>query len=173
MEPGPGVLEQEGFSTRDFRNTLGAFPTGVTVITTHGSEHPYGMTANAFSAVSLDPPLVLICVIRDSEGSAHIERNGVFAVNILCRDQEPVSRYFASRDRPRGPEMFSQISHRVGTSGCPILDGAAASLDCRVAEQHVVGDHIVFIGEVLAIGSAPELKPLLFHQGKYAYLSDQ
>jgi flavin reductase (DIM6/NTAB) family NADH-FMN oxidoreductase RutF len=88
------------FSGKEFRSTVGAFATGVTVVTTRGEEHAYGMTANAFSSVSLDPPLILVCVINPSEGAEHITRNGVFAVNILSVQQEPMSRYFASRDRP-------------------------------------------------------------------------
>src|SRR5947209_6009693 len=92
----PNMSDQFAFSGRDFRDALGVFPTGVTVITTKGPDEPYGMTANAFSSVSLDPPLILVCVIKDTVGSESIERNGIFAVNILSEDQEPISRYFAS-----------------------------------------------------------------------------
>src|ERR671930_1496498 len=107
----PGVasdqqLASQEFSGADFRQALGAFATGVTVITTRGEDHLFGMTANAFSSVSLDPPLVLICVISGTFGAETIERNGVFAVNILGSDHEPVSRYFSSKDRPRGAEAF-------------------------------------------------------------------
>jgi len=90
------------------------------------------MTANAFSSVSLDPPLVLVCVIYPSEGANHIPSNGCFAVNILAADQEPISRYFASRDRPRGQDAFGEVAHRIGKSGSPILDGAAGYLDCKL-----------------------------------------
>src|ERR1700738_3777343 len=106
----PQTTAEQAFNARDFRNTVGSFATGVTVITTQGTEHPYGMTANAFSSVSLDPPLILVCVIKGTEGAESIQTNGVFAVNILCSDQEPISRYFASRDRPRGWEAFEQVS---------------------------------------------------------------
>jgi flavin reductase (DIM6/NTAB) family NADH-FMN oxidoreductase RutF len=155
------------FTSKDFRSTVGAFATGVTVVTTRGEEHAYGMTANAFSSVSLDPPLVLVCVIYPSEGCEHIQRNGCFAVNILHADQEPVSRYFASRDRPRGRDAFREVSHRIGASGSPILDGAAAYLDCRLHATHEAGDHLIFIGEVLELGFEPEAKPLVFHAGQY------
>src|SRR3954447_20246568 len=92
----------QAFTSADFRSALGSFATGVTVITTRGEEHAYGMTANAFSSVSLDPPLVLVCATRGAEGSEHIEPTRCFAVNILGADHEPLSRYFSSKDRPRG-----------------------------------------------------------------------
>jgi flavin reductase (DIM6/NTAB) family NADH-FMN oxidoreductase RutF len=156
-----------GFTSKEFRNAVGAFATGVTVVTTRGEEHAYGMTANAFSSVSLDPPLVLVCVIAQSEGSRHIERNGCFAVNILHVEQEPISRYFASRDRPRGRDAFSEVGHRPGASGSPVLDGAVGFLDCRLHSTHDAGDHQIFIGEVLELGFDPEGSPLVFHGGSY------
>lgn len=162
-----GASAHQAFSTREFRDTLGCFATGVTVITTIGSEHPYGMTANAFSSVSLEPPLVLVCVMDRTEGSASIQRNGVFAVNVLGVNQEGLSRYFASRDRPRGWETFEGIAHRRVETGSPVIDGSAAYFDCRLVAAHSAGDHIVFIGEVLALGAASEVAPLLFHHGRY------
>lgn len=155
------------FTSKDFRATVGAFATGVTVVTTRGPQHAYGMTANAFSSVSLDPPLVLVCVMADSEGSRHIEANGCFAVNILQADQEPLSRYFASRDRPRGLDAFREVEHRIAASGSPILDGAIGYLDCRLHAGHEAGDHQIYIGEVLEIGFSPEGTPLVFHGGHY------
>ncbi len=155
------------FTSKDFRAAVGAFATGVTVVTTSGEEHSYGMTANAFSSVSLDPPLVLVCVIANSEGSKHIERNRCFAINVLEAEQEPLSRYFASRDRPRGRDAFRDVPHRIGQSGSPILEGAIGYLDCRLHDDHSAGDHQIFIGEVLELGFAAEGKPLLFHGGRY------
>ena len=160
-------MDSQGFSGRDFRDTVGCFATGVTVITTQGPEHPYGMTANAFSSVSLDPPLVLVCVIKGTEGAQNIERNGVFAVNVLAEDQEPISRYFASKERPRGVQAFQRISHSRAASGSPILDDVAGYMDCRLHASHEAGDHVIFIGEVLAVGVNPEVRPLVFHRGHY------
>lgn len=166
--PAPAAIPTEqAFNSREFRNALGSFATGVTVITTQGEEHGYGMTANAFSSVSLDPPLILVCVIKGTEGSEHIEKNGVFAVNILGHDQEPISRYFASRDRPRGAEAFREVSHVRAATGSPIIDGTTAYLDCRLATSHEAGDHMIYIGEVLAMGVNSDVMPLLFHRGKY------
>ncbi|HTU86053.1 MAG TPA: flavin reductase family protein [Solirubrobacteraceae bacterium] len=159
----------ETFSSKEFRSTVGAFATGVTVVTTRGEEHAYGMTANAFSSVSLDPPLILVCVISPSEGADHISRNGVFAVNILAEAQEPLSRYFSSRDRPKGRDAFVEVAHRFGASGSPILEGAAAFMDCRLHATHEAGDHLIFIGEVLEI-DVSDATPLVFHGGGYRLL---
>ena len=156
-----------GFTSNDFRSTVGSFATGVTVVTTRGEEHAYGMTANAFSSVSLAPPLVLVCVIAGSEGSRHIQRNRCFAVNILHVEQEPLSRYFASRDRPRGINAFNEVDHRMASSGSPILEGSIGFLDCALHASHDAGDHEIFIGEVLELWWDPEGQPLVFHGGKY------
>jgi flavin reductase (DIM6/NTAB) family NADH-FMN oxidoreductase RutF len=166
------LVEQtvSNFTSKDFRATVGSFATGITVVTTYGEQHGYGMTANAFSSVSLDPPLVLVCVITPSEGADHITRNKCFAINVLGADQEPISRYFASRDRPRGRDAFAEVSHRIGASGSPILDGALGFLDCRLHTSHDAGDHVIFIGEVLELGVASEGAPLIFHGGGYRML---
>jgi flavin reductase (DIM6/NTAB) family NADH-FMN oxidoreductase RutF len=166
------VNASPGFASEDFRGTLGAFATGVTIVTTRGEEHPYGMTANAFSSVSLDPPLVLVCVKAFSEGADLIRENGVFAVNILAAEQEPLSRYFASKDRPRGRDAFGDIAHRTAASGSPVLDGAVGYLDCALHASHEAGDHVVFIGEVLALDYSNEVPPLVFHAGGYRFLRD-
>jgi flavin reductase (DIM6/NTAB) family NADH-FMN oxidoreductase RutF len=158
------------FSGKEFRSAVGAFATGVTVVTTRGEEHAYGMTANAFSSVSLDPPLILVCVINPSEGAEHITRNGVFAVNVLSLAQEPMSRYFASRDRPKGRDAFLEVPHRFAASGSPILEGSAAFLDCRLHTTHEAGDHLIFLGEVLELEVNDGHEPLLFHGGGYRLL---
>jgi flavin reductase (DIM6/NTAB) family NADH-FMN oxidoreductase RutF len=160
----------QGFSSKEFRAAVGAFATGVTVVTTRGEQQAYGMTANSFSSVSLDPPLILVCVMSRSAGSEHIQRNGIFAVNILTAEQEPLSRYFASRDRPRGRDAFKDIPHRTAASGSPILDRSAAFLDCRVHADHEAGDHRVFIGEVLELELRDPRPPLVFQGGQYRLL---
>ena len=162
----------QAFTSTDFRDALGAFATGVTVVTTRGEEHAYGMTANAFSSLSLDPPLVLVCVRTGAEGSEHIERNRVFAINILAAEQEPLSRYFSSKDRPRGRDAFREVDHRIGVTGSPILDGVVGYLDCALHTSHTAGDHEIYIGEVLALGSNADVAPLLFHGGGYRFLHE-
>jgi flavin reductase (DIM6/NTAB) family NADH-FMN oxidoreductase RutF len=165
------VSAGQGFTASDFRGALGSFATGVTVITTRGEDHAYGMTANAFSSVSLDPPLVLVCAKSGAEGSQYIDQNGVFAVNILAADQEPVSRYFSSKDRPRGSDAFKDVDHRTEVTGSPVLEGVVGYLDCRLHQSHTVGDHEIFIGEVLALEIDQDKEPLLFHGGGYRWLA--
>ena len=162
----------QGITGKEFRAALGAFATGVTVITTRGDEHAYGMTANAFSSVSLDPPLVLVCAKSGAEGSEHIARNNVFAVNILAEHQEPMSRYFSSKDRPRGRDAFRDVPHSTAVTGSPVLDGVVGYLDCRLHTTHEAGDHEIFIGEVLAIELNSETRPLVFQGGQYRLLRD-
>jgi flavin reductase (DIM6/NTAB) family NADH-FMN oxidoreductase RutF len=166
VEAAPAAVEA-GFSSSELRTVLGAFATGVTVITSRSGDHAYGMTANAFSSVSLDPPLVLVCVSGGTIGAATIERNRAFAVNVLAASQEPVSRYFAWKDRPRGADAFLEIPHATAATGCPVLEGVAAFLDCRLAAVHEAGDHLIFIGEVLAVGVDLDVEALLYHRGAY------
>ena len=163
----PPASQIADFTGRDFRDAVGGFATGVNVITTEGEDHAYGMTASAFSSVSLDPPLILICIGTSATGSDMVRRNGVFAVNILSAEQEPLSRYFASKDRPRGRDAFRAVPHRREASGSPILEGVTGYLDCAVESEHLAGDHVIFIGEVLALGIDASAPPLLFYGGQY------
>lgn len=160
----------QAFTGKEFRAAVGSFATGVTVVTTRGEDHDYGMTANAFTSVSLDPPLVLVCAIAGTDGSEHIRSNGVYAVNVLGAEQEPLSRYFSSKERPKGRDAFRDVPHRVEVSGSPILDGVAGFFDCRLHEAHEAGDHELFIGEVLALGVDSEVEPLMFFGGGYRFL---
>jgi 3-hydroxy-9,10-secoandrosta-1,3,5(10)-triene-9,17-dione monooxygenase reductase component len=164
---------KERFTTREFRDALGHFATGVTVVTTQGSQHPYGMTANAFASVSLEPPLVLVCVVSGTEGENSIRDNGVFAVNVLGSHQEAISRYFSDSGRPRGWATFERIAHTRVSTGSPVLDGVAAYFDCRLVATHDAGDHVIFIGEVEGLGLDSEVKPLLYHLGRYRQVSEQ
>jgi flavin reductase (DIM6/NTAB) family NADH-FMN oxidoreductase RutF len=168
----PAPVATHEFSGTEFRHALGAFATGVTVITTRGEDHLFGMTANAFTSVSLDPPLILVCVISGTTGAEVIEQNAIFAVNILGAHQEPISRYFASRERPRGLDAFREIPHSTVVTGSPIIDGAAGFLDCRLHTAHEAGDHVIFIGEVLALAHDPDVEPLLYHWGRYRQILD-
>lgn len=162
---------QAPFGRRELRDVLGMYATGVTVITTQGVTEPYGMTANSFTGVSLDPPLVLVCAMSQAQGAAIISDNGHFAVNVLTAEQEAISHFFSSRNRPRGPNAFAEISHRRLATGAPIIDNVAAYLDCRLVAEYEVGDHTIFIGEVLALGAEPAAAPpLLYFSGGYRTL---
>jgi flavin reductase len=159
------------FTSTDFRGALGSFATGVTVVTTRGEDHAYGMTASSFTSVSLDPPLVLVCVITASAGADTIRGNGVFAVNILGDEQAEISRYFAWRDRPKGQDAFRDVPHSSIVTGSPVIEGAAGYLDCRLTSEHEAGDHLIFVGEVLALGFDPDVRPLVFHHSRYRLLA--
>jgi flavin reductase len=153
--------------SRRLRHALGAFATGVTVVITRDADECHGMTANAFSSVSLDPPLVLVCVKRGGHGSRAIARNGRFTVNILDAEQEHLSRHFSSPGRPRGRDALRDIPHTVTDTGSAVLDGVAGHLDCRLAHNHDAGDHTIFVGEVTHFHVDPDASPLVFYKGDY------
>jgi flavin reductase len=151
-----------------FRDAMGSFATGVTVVTVasdHGDIH--GITVNSFSSVSLDPMLVLICLEKTSRGLGLIERAGAFAVNVLSAGQHDLARRFANRHRPVGAAMFDGVPFKPGLTGCPVLVDATASFDCRLRRSHPAGDHLIVLGEVVALAHHPQLEPLIFHAGTY------
>jgi flavin reductase (DIM6/NTAB) family NADH-FMN oxidoreductase RutF len=149
------------------RSVLGQFATGVTVVAA-GSEAPCGMTANSFTSVSLDPPLVLICVTRGSELCEAMHRECCFAVSVLAAHQEELARYFANHARPRGAAEFANVRWSPGpATGAPVLDDALAWLDCAVTTSYHGGDHEIFLGSVLASGAEPDRDALLFFRGGF------
>lgn len=153
---------------RELRNTMGLFATGVTVITTKDATgKPFGLTANAFSSLSLDPPLLLVCVDKKVDCYACFDESKVFVVNFLAREQEELSTRFATK----GIEKFERVSYTLGSLGVPLLDGALAHLECKVAAVYEGGDHTIYTGEVQTIATA-DVKPLLFYQGKYRSLAE-
>lgn len=150
-----------------FRTVLGHFATGVTIITAMDGDEPVGVSANAFTSVSLDPPLVLFCAAKASSTWPRIDRAGKFTVNILNEHQEDVCRVFATK----GADRFSRIGWRPSSSGQPILHDALAYLDCEMEEQHDGGDHVIVIGRVQELGVLSEEGPLLFYRGGYGKLA--
>lgn len=150
---------------------MAAFATGVTVVTSAGEAPMCGMTVNSFTSVSLAPALILVCLGGASTTARAIERNGVFAVNVLGADQEWLARQFAAPGRLRGTAAFRRIPHHTAATGAPVLRGVAGWLDCRLAGCHVAGDHRIVIGEVLDLGRDPRRDPLVFHGGRYRGLS--
>jgi len=146
-----------------FRNALGHFAAGVTVVTTVGpDEAPYGLTATAFTSVSLEPPLVLVCVDRKSETFPHFGTANIFAANFLARDQEEISRRFAVS----GGDKFAAIAWHRGVLGTPILDGTIGHVECRICNAYEGGDHIIYVGQVeSAVVSQGE--PLVYFRGAY------
>jgi flavin reductase (DIM6/NTAB) family NADH-FMN oxidoreductase RutF len=131
------------------RDVMSHFATGITVLTAAG-EHSHAMTANAFSSVSLDPPMVLCCIARTAQMHEAILRSRHFGVSVLAAGQEHLARYFASRDRPKGMAQFDDVEWFPGRrSGAPLLAGALAWLECELAEVYHGGDHSIFLGTVL------------------------
>jgi flavin reductase (DIM6/NTAB) family NADH-FMN oxidoreductase RutF len=154
------------------RRCFGMFATGVTVVTA-GRVTPRGMTANSFTSVSLDPPLVLVCVKRAAAMHDAVLAGGAFGVSVLGAGQEPVARYFANHSRPRGAREFDVIDWTAGEhTGVPMLSGAIAWLECRLTAAHDGGDHTIFLGSVLASSRAADsAPPLLFFCGDFHQLS--
>lgn len=151
----------------DFRKVLGHFASGVTIITTCDADaRPTGLTASAFSSVSLDPPLVLICVDHKSQSHPHIKERGCFAVNILSAEQQAISRKFASSRL----DKFDGVPHTISDLTLPLIDGAIAQLECTTVSVHVEGDHTIFVGRVERARVASG-EPLLYFCGQYDRLA--
>ncbi len=179
-----------------FRQVAGQFATGVTVVTTSSQGIHAGLTVNAFCSVSLDPPLVLVCVDLTSNTCPYIRESGVFAINILTSEQEHLSRCFATATTDRY-EHFCYASFHTAATGSPIIDDALAFLDARVVAEYPGGDHVIFLGEVVAMGTEGQIAfaneedkrhatilededgsetrddniPLAYYRGKYRHLA--
>jgi flavin reductase (DIM6/NTAB) family NADH-FMN oxidoreductase RutF len=148
------------------RRTLGKFVTGVTVVTTIDPEGmPRGFTANSFASVSLDPPLVLVCVAKSATSYRIFEWATGYAVNILADDQRHISKQFASKHASK----FDDVQWNPGSAGNPLIRGAAAWFDCRIYNRVLAGDHLILIGRVNGFSST-SANPLAYCQGAYASL---
>jgi flavin reductase len=150
----------------DLRQVMGRFATGITVVTVGGTE-PHGMTANSFTSVSLEPPLVLVCVKRNALMHKTIHDTGSYAVSVLAAHQERVARMFAGR-RPHGERQFATVDVMPGPySGAPVFRGALAWLECELATVYDGGDHSIFIGQVRTLGRSTTEDALLFYDGSF------
>ena len=151
----------------EFRKAMGCFATGVTVITVDYEGEVQGMTANAFSSVSLEPQLVLVCVDHKARTHAHLHAKKRFGVNILAEGQRAVSDYYARPDRDHN-QAEQEVGARFDRTphGTPVLHGALAYLECRLDTAQDAGDHTIFIAEVEDL-VVREGNPLVFFQGKY------
>ncbi len=165
---------------KTFKRALGSFASGVTVVTVRtpdGDDH--GMTANAFSSVSMDPPLILVCIQNKNQTFDLISKAGAFAVNILARDQEERSNRFAGgivdaegrwQRWPEDRSRFADLIHtRAEASGAMFLTGSLASIDCTLEAVHPGGDHGIFVGRIQEITLTDESagEPLLYFGGRY------
>ncbi|CAN5304379.1 flavin reductase family protein [soil metagenome] len=146
----------------EFRRALGNYPTGVTVITATTESGPVGMACNSLTAVSLDPPLVLVCAAHTSETWPLIQETGHFVVNVMADDQADTTRRFARKGTDRFTTVgLHQRSHGIG------LDGAVAWIECTIQDEHRAGDHTIVVGRVLELEAPDQREPLVFFRGGF------
>ncbi len=155
----------------DFRKAMGCFATGVTVITVDEDGEVHGMTANAFTSVSLDPPLVLVCVDHRARTHAHLHARKRFGVNVLSSTQQAISEYYArsSEAHQHAEAVGARFEHTA--HGTPVLEGALAYLECRLHTAQPAGDHTIFIAEVEQV-EVREGEPLLYFRSQYRAIGD-
>jgi flavin reductase (DIM6/NTAB) family NADH-FMN oxidoreductase RutF len=156
-----------GVGKDEFRAALGRFASGVTVVTTNDCEEnrPLGITVSAFSSVSLEPPLVLICIDKGAYLHDYLKNFGAFGVNILAEEQDKLSNLFASREN----DKFKNISYSVGQLGVPLLNDVLVNMECRTTHVYEGGDHTIFVGEVVT-ANVSDANPLLYFYGGYGKL---
>jgi len=160
---GRAAHERPAVSERQLRDALAQFATGVTIVCTRGPSGRYvGFTANSFSSVSLQPPLILWTIGGASASRMAFETSERYAVNVLSAEQAELARRFS---RPHA-DRFAGVSHRLGWSDAPLIDGCLAWLECSHHARHVAGDHVIFIGEVVTVERARG-SGLVFHQGRF------
>lgn len=156
-------------AARRFRDVLGRFATGVTVITAISDGEPVGMTCQSFSSVSLTPPLVLFCPAKTSRAWPLIQRAGKFAVNLLADGQDGVSNVMATK----GIDKFAEVGWDASqVTGSPLIHDTLGHIDCTVHAVHEAGDHYIVVGRVEDLHSSDVPDPLMFFQGKYRGLAD-
>ena len=150
-----------------FRHALSRLPSGVTVVTVRGGDgRDYGMTVSAFTSLSLQPPLVLVCIGDDATIAGAVAAAGHFAVSVLSEDQEPLARRFADT----GADRFAGTAVTRGANGLALLGGAVAHLQCAIVARHRGGDHTIVVGEVFAATTVDGGRPLVYERGRYRQL---
>jgi flavin reductase (DIM6/NTAB) family NADH-FMN oxidoreductase RutF len=158
-------------TSSEFRLALGQFATGVTVVTAERSPgHVHGMTANSFTSVSLDPPLILICVSHAAQLLPMVKRQKRFGVNILKNNQRAISEYYARTEESSETEKQLGIRYRWTEKGIPLLEDVLVNLTCNVVDSHVAGDHTIFIAEVESV-EIYDGEPLLYLRGNYRHVA--
>jgi 3-hydroxy-9,10-secoandrosta-1,3,5(10)-triene-9,17-dione monooxygenase reductase component len=150
-----------------FRKTMGTFAAGVTVVTTTGADgQPYGLTATAFSSVSMEPPLALVCIDKGASSYPQFANCEVFAVNFLAADQEDVSNRFASSTA----DKFGASEWHRGELGLPVLEGTLGCAECRLVHAYDGGDHTIFVGEI-EVAEVSSGEPLVYYRSSYRKLA--
>lgn len=159
--------DRESSDSARFRQALGHFPTGVTVITSESDGVPAGLAVGSFFSISLEPPLVGFCVAKASTSWPAVRKTGRFCANVLASDQEALCRVFASS----GGQKFQGIGWHPSSGGSPILADVLAWIDCTIDAEHDAGDHSIVVGRVRELEVPREGHPLVFFRGGYAQLS--
>jgi flavin reductase (DIM6/NTAB) family NADH-FMN oxidoreductase RutF len=161
------AMTATAITTKEFRKALGQFATGVTVVTVEREPgQVFGMTANSFTSVSLDPMLILVCVDQRAKILALLQKKKRFGISVLKQGQQAISEYFAQGEQSPEAEQRLSIRYHWSPSGIPVLDETLLCLSCKVVAAHVTGDHTIFVGEV-EDAELHEGEPLLFFQGEY------
>lgn len=155
-----------------FRQIVGRFAAGVTVITTGKDGIYHGMTATAFCSLSLEPTLVLVCVEKTANTLPVLQASGVFNVNMLSEDQEHLSRLFADKSLQES-HGFKDVEHSLAANGAPLLKDCIGYMHCRVVDSHEGGDHLIFIGEVDSAEAGEDKGPLLYWRSAYRRVQPQ
>jgi 3-hydroxy-9,10-secoandrosta-1,3,5(10)-triene-9,17-dione monooxygenase reductase component len=151
-----------------FREVMGHFATGITVVTTFDGEQPQGITVNALSSVSLEPALVMVALDRRRFITPSVRSAGRYAVNVLGGDQQALSDCFAHAPVSPGREAFCGASWRRGPTGLPLIDGSIATLECTIVQTFTAGDHDLFIGQVDSLEEhRQDVAPLLYYRRRY------
>ncbi|MBE0645237.1 MAG: flavin reductase family protein [Bacteroidetes bacterium] len=154
-----------------FRQVLGAFATGVAVVTTKRQGCYFGLTVNSFSSVSLDPMLIQINIAKNTTSHEYITESGYFVVNILAEDQRQISNIFSGAPPA---ERFQHVRTWETGSGCPVIEGSLSYIEVKIVETFEGGDHTIFLGEVLQMQTLrDDAQPLLYFRGKYGRLAPE
>ncbi|MDH3692652.1 MAG: flavin reductase family protein [Gammaproteobacteria bacterium] len=166
----PPKPERQAVDSKEFRDAMGYFATGITIISSVGPKGELiGVTANSFNSVSLEPPLVLFSLSRSALSWRSFLSTQYFAVNVLSRRQHALSTQFAKTSENK----WKGVEHEFWQTGCPVIKDCLAAFECEIRYTHDGGDHIIFVGEVLRMKSNPEYRPLLFYRGQYRDLAEQ
>lgn len=160
-------------SPTELRRAAGQFATGITILTVGSPRGPHGMTANSFTSVSLEPPLLLVSVDLRRRAHAYLERAERFAISVLSREHRELSDRFAGRQGEERQDSFADVPHTLTADGLPLLSGALAHFVCQRFAVYPAGDHSLFLGQVEELSYQPGLAPLLYFGGRYHAIGAQ
>jgi 3-hydroxy-9,10-secoandrosta-1,3,5(10)-triene-9,17-dione monooxygenase reductase component len=170
LDPRSSDVAAPTIDPQAFRNALGFYASGVTIIAAHDGQEPIGFTCQSFHSVSLDPPLISFSVMRTSSSYPRIRANGKFSVNVLSKEQQAISNRFASKSLNR----WQDVTWVMTPENNPAIAGTLIWLDCKILAEHWAGDHDIVVGEVLNMSPRDwhDGEPLVFFRGRYRHLHD-